>query len=146
MKQSVFSSTYLPCMTPNKLHRAKLNTSMREWISYCPENVSTAFGEQDRMRRIETQRRHAIENRDDLKTEIQAMETRLGIRYRWVSGSPEWERTKRLVAMAKYQRALDKLEGLVVARLFELTKLNMSRTGAFASSPDFDFSMTSSYL
>ncbi|KAF9070770.1 hypothetical protein BDP27DRAFT_1220166, partial [Rhodocollybia butyracea] len=27
------------------------------------------------------------------------------------------------------QRALDRLEGLVVARLFELTKLNMSRTG-----------------
>jgi hypothetical protein len=28
-----------------------------------------------------------------------------------------------------YQRAVDKLEGLVVQRLFELTKANVSQTG-----------------
>ncbi|KAJ3859342.1 hypothetical protein EV359DRAFT_50996, partial [Lentinula novae-zelandiae] len=74
-------------------------------------------------------RRHAIENRDDLKSEVQALETHLGIRHWWTTGSEEWEKAKKMVTMAKYQRALDKLESLVVACLFELTKLNMSRTG-----------------
>lgn len=57
----------------------------------------------------------------------------MGIKKRWVPGSEEWERVQKLVSKAKYQKALDKLEGLVVARLFELTKLNMSRTGAYQS-------------
>ena len=38
-------------------------------------------------------------------------------------------------ASHRYQKALDKLEGLVVARLFELTKMNMSRTGTPLSFP-----------
>ncbi|KAJ3889517.1 hypothetical protein GG344DRAFT_51442 [Lentinula edodes] len=112
-----------------KLDESELNAATREWISYDPNNISEAFGAQDQTRRVETQRRHAIENRDDLKSEVQALETHLGIRHRWTAGSEEWEKAKKMVTMAKYQRALDKLESLVVARLFELTKLNMSRTG-----------------
>ncbi|EGO04754.1 hypothetical protein SERLA73DRAFT_44436 [Serpula lacrymans var. lacrymans S7.3] len=34
-----------------------------------------------------------------------------------------------MVAMRKYQRALDHLEGLIVARIFELSKMNHSQTG-----------------
>ncbi|KAJ3833253.1 hypothetical protein F5878DRAFT_654388 [Lentinula raphanica] len=105
-----------------KLQDAELSTSINIWIHYTPDGV-------DQTRKVETQRRHAIESRDDLKAEVQLLELRLGIKDRWVSGSEEWERVKKMVAMAKYQKALDKLEGLVVARLFELTKLNMSCTG-----------------
>ncbi|KAJ3761727.1 hypothetical protein EV360DRAFT_92860 [Lentinula raphanica] len=101
---------------------SKLSTSTNTWIHYTPDGA-------DQTRKIETQRRHALESRDDLKAEVQLLELRLGIKDRWVSGSEEWERVKKMVSTAKYQKALDKLEGLVVARLFELTKLNMSRTG-----------------
>ncbi|KAJ3802985.1 hypothetical protein GGU11DRAFT_849655 [Lentinula aff. detonsa] len=107
----------------------KLIAATREWVSYTPGNISQAFGRADQTRRIETQRQHAIENRNDLKKEVQMLEVQLGVKDRWTSGSEDWEKAKKMVAMAKYQRALDKLEGLVVARLFELTKLNMSRTG-----------------
>ncbi|KAJ3769675.1 hypothetical protein FB446DRAFT_648232 [Lentinula raphanica] len=100
----------------------KLSASINTWIHYTPDGV-------DQTRKLETQRRHALESRDDLKAEVQLLELRLHIKDRWVSGSEEWEWAKRMVVMAKYQQALDKLEGLVVARLFELTKLNMSRTG-----------------
>ncbi|KAJ3740353.1 hypothetical protein DFH05DRAFT_1537398 [Lentinula detonsa] len=106
-----------------------LIAATREWVSYTPGNISQAFGRADQTRRIETQRQHAIENRNDLKKEVQTLEVQLGIKDRWTSGSEDWEKAKKMVVMAKYQRALDKLEGLVVARLFELTKLNMSRTG-----------------
>jgi hypothetical protein len=34
-----------------------------------------------------------------------------------------------------YNQALDNLEALIVARLFELTKMNMSGTGTFISWP-----------
>ncbi|KAF9028412.1 hypothetical protein BDP27DRAFT_1536130 [Rhodocollybia butyracea] len=106
-----------------------LSNATREWIQYTPDNISQAFTNADQTRRLETQRRHAIENRDDLKKEVHVLEMQLGIKTRWIPGSAEWERTKQLVSTAKFQRALDKLEGLIVARLFELTKLNMSRTG-----------------
>ncbi|KAJ3780169.1 hypothetical protein GGU10DRAFT_397858 [Lentinula aff. detonsa] len=95
-----------------------LIAATREWVSYTPGNISQAFGRADQ-----------TQNRNDLKKEVQTLEVQLGIKDRWTSGSEDWEKAKKMVVMAKYQRALDKLEGLVVARLFELTKLNMSRTG-----------------
>ncbi|KAJ3765786.1 hypothetical protein FB446DRAFT_654740 [Lentinula raphanica] len=101
---------------------SKLSTSTSLWVHYTPDGI-------DQTRKIETQRRHALESRDDLKVEVQLLELRLGIKDRWIPGSEDWERVKKMVVMAKYQKALDRLEGLIVARLFELTKLNMSRTG-----------------
>jgi len=80
---------------------------------------------------LETARRHTLERYEkDLKV-AQDLEMRLGIVERWVPGCPEWERAGVLVSMQHYQRALDHLEGLIVARMFELTKMNMSQTGAY---------------
>ncbi|KAH7923679.1 hypothetical protein BV22DRAFT_1105986 [Leucogyrophana mollusca] len=60
---------------------------------------------------------------------VQSLEIKLGVAHRWVPGDPEWQNAGRLVANRKYQRALDTLEGLIVARLFELTKMNRAGTG-----------------
>jgi len=57
------------------------------------------------------------------------MEKRLNVSSRWVPGSGEWEAAAKKVSIRQYQRCLDTLEGLVVARMFELTKMNMSQTG-----------------
>jgi hypothetical protein len=78
---------------------------------------------------IETARRHTLENYEKDLRVVQELETRLGVVKRWDLGSPEWQRAGELVAMRRYQRALDHLEGLIVARMFELTKMNMSQTG-----------------
>lgn len=78
---------------------------------------------------LETTRRHALEGYEkDLKV-VQDLEKKLGVANRWEPESTEWVNAGKLVAMRKYQRALDQLEGLIVARMFELTKLNMSQTG-----------------
>lgn len=63
--------------------------------------------------------------------DVQSLEERLGIRrdQRWSRGSEQWNKAEELVGMATYQKALDKLEGLVVARIFELSRMNMSGTG-----------------
>ncbi|KAG2109486.1 hypothetical protein DEU56DRAFT_874508 [Suillus clintonianus] len=62
--------------------------------------------------------RHALEDHERYLKLVQALECKL-----------EWQRVGRLVANRKYQRALDRLEGLIVARIFELTRMNRAGTG-----------------
>ncbi len=47
----------------------------------------------------------------------------------WTEASPEYQQAAVLVSRRRYQRCLDELEALVVSRVFELTKMNMSQTG-----------------
>lgn len=86
-------------------------------------------GAQDFTRTIETKRRHALEKHDKDLAVVHALELRLGGVSRWAVGSVEFEQAGKLVSMRKYQRCLDELEGLIVARIFELTKMNRSQTG-----------------
>jgi hypothetical protein len=44
--------------------------------------------------------------------------------------SPKWVSTVVEIKKRKYQLALDALELLIVERIFELTKMNQSETGA----------------
>jgi hypothetical protein len=83
--------------------------------------------------KAETARRHTLENYDKTLNTVQALKLKLEIMQRWQSEGDEWQCTGRLVAMRKYQRALDILEGLIVAWMFELTKMNRSQTGKILS-------------
>ncbi|KAJ6564784.1 hypothetical protein B0H19DRAFT_1209940 [Mycena capillaripes] len=78
---------------------------------------------------IETQRRHALELRAKALAVVQDLEMRMGIEVRWVEGGEKWEAAAEMVYKRRYQRALDHLEGLVVARMFELAKCHMAGTG-----------------
>ncbi|KAJ3980868.1 hypothetical protein F5890DRAFT_1477390 [Lentinula detonsa] len=66
-----------------------------------------------------------------LLLDVQSLEERLGLRrdQRWVKGSKDWKNAETLVYMSKYQKALDRLEGLIIARIFELSRMNVSGTG-----------------
>jgi hypothetical protein len=97
--------------------------------------VSTAPGTQDFTRATETKRRHTFKKHKKDLVAIHALELRLGIITRWALGGPECNEAGRLVAMRRYQRSLDTLKGLVVARIFELTKMNRSQTGELYISP-----------
>ena len=88
------------------------------------------FGQQDTQSRgVETARRHARETHDKDLRAVQQMEMKMGIVARWKPDSLEWKAASEKVSMRRYQRCLDSLEGLIVARMFELTKMNMSETG-----------------
>src|SRR5882672_1680710 len=67
-----------------------------------------------------------------LQTELQSVEERLQVGERWTPDSPEYQSASKYLCIQTYQRAIDKLEGLVVQRLFELTKANVSQTGQLA--------------
>jgi hypothetical protein len=97
--------------------------------------ASVAPSTQDFTRTAETKWRHAIEKHNKDLAAIHTLELRLGIITRWVLGGPECEEAGRLVAMRKYQWSLDNLEGLVVAHIFQLTKMNRSQTGELPAVP-----------
>ena len=89
-------------------------------------------------RRLETERRHAVERRDKTLLQVQDLERRLEIQVRWTPESDEWQAAAVLVDERRYRRALDELQGLVISRLLELAKVNMAGTGAtFSFGVDF---------
>ncbi|THU77754.1 hypothetical protein K435DRAFT_701701 [Dendrothele bispora CBS 962.96] len=66
-----------------------------------------------------------------LLRDIQVLEAKLeiGAEERWKPDSAEWQAAEGKAKMADYQAALDKLEGLLVARIFELSKTHLAGTG-----------------
>jgi hypothetical protein len=79
---------------------------------------------------IEREHRHTLQELETLRETILAMEHTLGVEHQWTPQCDEWKATQQQLDMRNYTRALDNLEALVVARLFEMTKMNMSGTGA----------------
>ncbi|KAH7904203.1 hypothetical protein BJ138DRAFT_1239965, partial [Hygrophoropsis aurantiaca] len=80
-------------------------------------------------RKLETQRRVASERYDQLLLEVTEMEVKMGLSCRWQPSDPEYAETVKYIATRKFHNALDNLQRLVVMRLMELHKLNISRTG-----------------
>jgi hypothetical protein len=62
------------------------------------------------------------------------IEQKLGISIRWTSHSMEWKLAQDLLDMRAYHRALNNLEALIISRLFEMSKMNLSGTGKILSS------------
>ena len=73
--------------------------------------------------------KHGLDSLLVLQDAVRTMETKLGIKARWTPASPEWKEVDISVAERDYQRAIDRLEGVAVARLFELEKANQASTG-----------------
>ncbi|KAF8514271.1 hypothetical protein JB92DRAFT_3115721 [Gautieria morchelliformis] len=64
-----------------------------------------------------------------LQKELQQVEENLDIATRWSPEQPEYQHAADYICTCKFQVAVDKLEGLVVQQLFELTNANVSQTG-----------------
>ena len=103
---------------------------MDTWNIFDPSNLTT-YHDMRVTRRNETLQRHAQESYDKDLLIVQELKRKLNISRRWVPEDEEWQSAGRLVASREYRRALDNLEGLVVAWLFELTKMNRAGTGAW---------------
>ncbi|KAI6023100.1 hypothetical protein BKA83DRAFT_4493227 [Pisolithus microcarpus] len=99
------------------------------WSVFEPVDATTYSDDTRVTWRNETLCRHAQENYDKDLLVVQELEHKLNISRRWVLEDKEWQNAGRLVANQEYRRVLDNLESLVVARLFELTKMNRAGTG-----------------
>lgn len=80
---------------------------------------------------VECARVRRLDSLLTLQSAAEDLEMKLDIDLRWTPSSPQWKATAATMANREYLLAVDKLEGLVIARLFELTKLNQSGTGEF---------------
>ncbi|KAJ7310670.1 hypothetical protein DFH08DRAFT_918254 [Mycena albidolilacea] len=100
-----------------------------EW-PFIPAGHDTDYAEAAKAtRRIETQRRHAPEVQAKAVAAVHDLEDRLDIAVHWIPGDEKWEAVAVMVRRQHYQRALDHLQGLIISRMFELAKCNMSGTG-----------------
>lgn len=84
--------------------------------------------EQARQRAGETARRRAAEKQQLALNIVQDLEERLGIDRRWTPDHPEFQAATAYIDNRKFIRAVETLEGQVVARLFELSKANLMGT------------------
>jgi hypothetical protein len=87
---------------------------------------------------------HLASNRlERVEAEVEEIEEQIGLVDRWTKTSPEYIAAQESMKERKYHLTLDKLEHLVVQRLFELSKLNMSGTGTlFVACPYFKLKYT----
>ncbi|KAJ6599832.1 hypothetical protein DFH09DRAFT_1303201 [Mycena vulgaris] len=99
-------------------------------VAFISADAAAGYAEGARAtRRIEMQHRHTLEVQAKALAAVQDLELRLNIETCWVCGSKNWAAIVTMVRRRRYQRALDNLQGLIIARMFELAKGNMSGTG-----------------
>ncbi|KAF8214563.1 hypothetical protein K438DRAFT_2137804 [Mycena galopus ATCC 62051] len=111
-------------------HEERLDIIRNVDVPFMPAVTDVTYAEAAaQTRQIKTQRHHAMELCTKSLAIVQDLEVQLGITRHWAAGDEEWVETAMMVSRRRYQRVLDALEGLVVARMFELSKVNMSDTG-----------------
>ncbi|RXW14344.1 hypothetical protein EST38_g11508 [Candolleomyces aberdarensis] len=79
--------------------------------------------------RLETARRRARDKVKELDEELGDMELRLGLETRWDATMPQYHETLTYIKERRYHQALEGLQKVVVQRLFELHRLNLSGIG-----------------
>ena len=110
---------------------SKLQSSQTAFLAYTPSVHKQAYSrEVAQTRKLETERRIAAEQYERTISEIVALEGKLDIHQRWDPTMPAYQEALKYVRERRYRRALDKIHRLIVQRLFELQKLNVSHTGA----------------
>ena len=80
-------------------------------------------------RKLESERRKHAARVTRLEDEVARLEAKLEIEKTWQPGDILYDNTVKYIATRKYQQALGRLQRLVILRLFELHKLNLSQTG-----------------
>ena len=123
-----FFKLFLPLLI---IYRRTLAVAVLAWSNLTEANI----GQRDMTASTETARRHAFETQNRDLAAVQQLENKLNISQRWERGSLEWVAVGEKVSVRTYQRCIDILEGLVVARMFELTKMNRSQMGMALFSP-----------
>ncbi|PPR04386.1 hypothetical protein CVT24_013215 [Panaeolus cyanescens] len=138
--ENVFRVTYVELLKELQEAEQAVTAKNRGFLNAAPDDYDINAGgktygtELSETRRLESQRKHARDKRDRLEIEVLEMEQRLGIANRWNPSMQEYTDTVKYISERKYHRALDKLQKLVVQRLFELHRLHMNGVGYRARS------------
>jgi len=126
-----------PRSRPSYPPSSRLERANVRFITLTPDNFQTAAPSLSQpythdlstTRKLETERRYTLELREHCLKQIVDMEVSMGIEKRWDPSSPDYLETLGYLSTRTYQRALEELQRLVIQRLFELHKMNISATG-----------------
>lgn len=108
----------------------KRSQSNSRFVAYAPTIDADAYTrDTTKTRHLESERRHARQEHARVSLEVCELEVMMDIKDRWTPATPEYIAAVQYLQERRYRRALDKLQRLVIQRLFELHKLNVSQTG-----------------
>lgn len=126
----VHSVAYVELLQQLRELDAKRSQTNSRFVAYAPSTDPGAY-EKDtsHTRHLESERRHARQEHVRVSLEVCELEVKLGITARWTPVTPEYATALQYLHERKYRRALERLQRLVIQRLFELHKLNVSQTG-----------------
>ncbi|KAF7976738.1 hypothetical protein HWV62_5710 [Athelia sp. TMB] len=105
----------------NRVSNMFTNTNFHDVTNYGANTRATA--------RLEADRRAAMDQQLVAIRAVNDLEAKLGITTRWTPAHLEYRDTINYMRQRDYHRALDSIQQLVVQRLFELSKANMSGLG-----------------
>ncbi|KAI1798020.1 hypothetical protein LXA43DRAFT_875758 [Ganoderma leucocontextum] len=114
----------------------QLDSTTTNFLAQVPDNYEFSIttgaidyaGDLSATRKLERERRDLKDRIQQLNTELLRMEGNLPLRRRWEPDDPEYSAALKYLATRKYQQALGRLQRLVIQRLFELQKMNLSHT------------------
>jgi len=65
---------------------------------------------------------------------VEDLERRMEVKERWTQDNAKYQDAEQHTRNRKFTHAVDELEGLVVQRIFELSKANLAGTGMLVAS------------
>lgn len=113
-------------------YRQSYKTATDKWLNTTMRDAEhPQFYNQQSSQTMSVQAAHArgLDTLLVLQATAHDYESKLGISERWTEDSPDWVRASKSKVESGYDAAIDKLESLVVARVFELSKMNHAGTG-----------------
>ncbi|KAI0700240.1 hypothetical protein C8T65DRAFT_709710 [Cerioporus squamosus] len=133
----VHAIAYVEALQELRAANSELGNADHAFLMSIPENYqwrapqsgpTDYYRETSATRKLETRRRELEDKVRRLTSQVISYELVLHVNRRWQPGDREYEETTKYIATRNYQRALGRLQRLVIQRLFELHKLNVSQT------------------
>jgi len=92
-------------------------------------SLATYEAEASATRRLESARRAATDEMMVAIAAVHDLEVKLDIERTWTEEDPEYQDAARYLRHRDFHRALDRVQQLVVQRLFEMSKANLASIG-----------------
>jgi hypothetical protein len=115
------STAYENASSNFRLHTPSDYQFLSDATSY---NVNLSEG-----RKMESRCRYLLQQRDKILFEMAQLEAVMNIDRQWEPSDCKYKEAVEYINTRKYRQALEHLHKLVVQRLFELHKMNLSNTG-----------------
>ncbi|THG96932.1 hypothetical protein EW026_g4986 [Hermanssonia centrifuga] len=124
-KERVLESAYVEALIMREKADAKWQKVLMDFVATEGHDAQ----DEAKTRCLETARRHAMHEMSLALRAIADLELKLELNETWTPKHPKYEEALAYIRKRQFHRALDKVQQLVVQRLFELSKANIAGMG-----------------